>query len=151
MSGKFNGFDWQELTQYWGVEFKQKEYPEFEGKEPSYDTMENYRTKDGYYSWSDWWSVEASDEYKKHIKEFGKIKNFNEQSELEAVRKYMHDSFYNGTKDQIAKDLREFITVLYEESEKIDYQSPVWKALLELEDDGTLIKFTSLLLPMMWT
>lgn len=151
MSSKFNGFDWQELTQYWNIKFEQKEYPEFEGETPSYDKMENYKTEDGNYSWSEWWKSEASEEYKEYTEEFGKIKVLNEQLELDAVRKYMHDSFHNGTKGQVVEDLREFIAALYEESEKNDYQSPVWKALLELENDETLIKFTSLLLPMMWT
>ena len=68
------------------------------------------------------------------------------------INAYMFDTL--GDKKRmvkVTKILRKFISVLYKQSKKIDYQYPVWKGLLNVKDDETLIKFTSVLLKGMWT
>jgi hypothetical protein len=46
---------------------------------------------------------------------------------------------------------RAFVAALYEESEKHDFYHPVWKGLLEVEDDYSFLRMLHLLATTAWT
>jgi hypothetical protein len=68
------------------------------------------------------------------------------------VKDYMLAAIGNKKKEpKVAKDIREFLTVLHKKAKKNDYNHPVWAGLLKVEHDETLIRFTVDLLSRMWT
>lgn len=146
----FKGYDWTELIEYWNVQIPQDEFPDFDGDEPDWDNLTNYPVKGGY-SYSDWYDNEASEEYKEYMKGYAQYEKDVEYISQQAIRNYMHSSYEKEWKQKIASDLRLFITALRDQSDKIDFQTPVWNALLEIKDDYTLLSFVELLIPAMWT
>jgi hypothetical protein len=55
----------------------------------------------------------------------------------------------NTALKQTAKDVRTFLRALIKQENS--YSTPVWKGLLAVKDDETLLKFTIELLECMWT
>lgn len=51
----------------------------------------------------------------------------------------------------IARDIRLFLTRVLSQGINVGYWAPVWRGLLEIKDDYTLIQVTIPLLPYMWT
>lgn len=51
---------------------------------------------------------------------------------------------------QRIKLMRDFLSALIEEEERIGYRAPLFKGLAQLEDPATFVKYFGVLLPHMW-
>lgn len=146
----FKGYDWEELIEFWGIKIPDDEFPDFDGEYPDADKMEKYETKDGHLSYSAWWQNEASDEYKRYIKEFGKWEKDTDKIKRKAIMDYIWASHGTDREHKVASELQMFIDALMVQSDGHDYQTPVWSALLDIESNYTLFQFVGYLLPAMW-
>lgn len=50
----------------------------------------------------------------------------------------------------VASEIRVFVMALFETSDGKFDNAPLWKGLLEMENDYTLLKYTSILIEHMW-
>ncbi len=69
---------------------------------------------------------------------------------LEETREYLYQSFLTDREKEVADTIRVFLERLYENSKGVKENAPVWKGLLEIKDDFTLIKYSGILLEYMW-
>ena len=69
---------------------------------------------------------------------------------LEKTKDYLADNHFSNT-EFLAGEIRKFLYILYENCLQAKrYNSPIWKGMLEIVDDWTLIKYTIVLLEHMW-
>lgn len=69
---------------------------------------------------------------------------------LEKTREYLFASLLTDREKEVADVVRAFLEKLYNNSKGIKENAPVWKGLLEIKGDFTLIKYSGILLEYMW-
>lgn len=74
-----------------------------------------------------------------------------DEARRKALADFLREAHETEREKRIARAVRKFIRALHQNSKKRDYYSPVWKALLQIEDNHTLFRCLSLLLPDMWS
>lgn len=87
-------------------------------------------------------------------KHFGIIDNdyecWKDDKVLRKTRKFLQDKLFTDQEIQVEIVLRMFLEKLYENSIGIKENAPIWKGLLEVKGDFTLIKYSIILLEHMW-
>ncbi|WP_438449322.1 hypothetical protein [Gorillibacterium sp. sgz5001074] len=84
---------------------------------------------------------------------FGICENslLNEEDILKKTREFLGSALYDSdAEEKVAEVIRNFLTALYTRCSKGKHTGPLWKGLLEIEDNFTLIKYTCILLEHMW-
>lgn len=68
----------------------------------------------------------------------------------ESIKQYI---FENKNNEVVINDIKEYLNVLIEQSDEIDYNTPIWKALLDIskEDKNAFLQWVVYLLDAMWT
>ena len=74
-----------------------------------------------------------------------------DEARRKALADFLHEAYETTQEKRVARAVRKFIRALHQNSKKHDYYSPVWKALLKIEDNHTLFRCVGLLLPDMWS
>lgn len=82
---------------------------------------------------------------------FGLFENeYEDELTLKKTKDYLVTNHFSNT-EYLAKEIRRFLFELYKNClQSKRYSTPVWKGLLNIEDDFTLIKYTIILLEYMW-
>lgn len=66
------------------------------------------------------------------------------------TKEYLQNILFSNGEQEVATALRMFLNKLYENSKNFKCNAPIWKGLLEIEDDFTFIKYSIILLDQMW-
>lgn len=66
------------------------------------------------------------------------------------TKDFLQSVLMSDRETEVANGIRQFLTKLYNNSIEYKHNAPIWKGLLEVNDDFTLIKYTILLLEHMW-
>ncbi|TQR33947.1 hypothetical protein [Brevibacillus brevis] len=69
---------------------------------------------------------------------------------LNLTKDFLRSTLMSDREAEVANGIRQFLTKLYKNSIEHKHNAPIWKGLLEVNDDFTLIKYTILLLEHMW-
>lgn len=77
-------------------------------------------------------------------------KELEDEMLLQKTRNYLVSKHFSDG-DYLAGEIRCFLRMLYQNCLKAQrYNTPIWKGLLDVKDDFTLIKYTIILLDVMW-
>lgn len=142
MSGKeykFKGFDWTELAECWGLKAEKSES-----------------------KWLRMFSDEDDVPFKPVKVDYFINKRkvtfeVDEEDEIlaEKIKSHIRDNLDLITakfKDESMRDdIHRFLKALINESKQIDYNYPIYEAMLELNDDWTICKWVTNNLEMLWT
>jgi len=81
-----------------------------------------------------------------------KVEDWQDDTEiLNKTKDYLQSMLLNEHKqDEVAHPLRLFLQKLYDNSLKHKSNAPIWKGLLEVEDNFTFIKYSVILFEHMW-
>lgn len=140
---KFKGYDWTELAECWGIKVERKPLNVF--------TSDGKKDKDLNLS------VPEKIEVIHHIN--GTTMKFLVEDEeevlAEKIKQHIRSNLTfggDGFKDKkMREDLNNFLTVLIKEEEQWGYNAPVYKGILEVEDDFTFSKWVCDNLERLWT
>lgn len=139
MSYKFKGFDWVELAECWGVIVEEKPILDDSPK-----LKEIFKTKE---------KIEVT----KFINGTKMVFTVDDEEEVlaEKIKQHIYknlDYDVGRFKDkQMRVDLEDFLKALIKESEKIDYNTPVYKGILAVENDETFAKWICSNLETLWS
>jgi len=70
---------------------------------------------------------------------------------LRETQKILLSAIAHSNEKKVAKLIKKFLQALHKESKRINYSAPLWKGMLKIKSDETLIKHTVELLDSMWT
>jgi hypothetical protein len=76
------------------------------------------------------------------------------ETHKERLAVYMHEAMSwdeNDHTKKVAADLREFLGVLADEEEHIGFYAPLWRGLIAIEHDSTMLKIAAKLVDHMWS
>lgn len=82
-------------------------------------------------------------------KHFG-IDCSNEQEALIKTKAHINSVLMTEQENVAATEIRVFVKALFERAEGKYDNAPLWKGLLEMENDYTFLKYTSILIDHMW-
>jgi hypothetical protein len=75
----------------------------------------------------------------------------NEQEALIKTKAYINSVLMTDKENVVASEIRVFVKALHEKAEGKFDNAPLWKGLLEMKNDYTLLKYTSILIEHMWS
>ena len=80
---------------------------------------------------------------------------YNESDDNEIVLKktkdYLIESYLPKANSVVADTIRAYLGALFDRCSKVgSYSTPLWRGLMQIEDDRTLIKYTVALLEYLW-
>ncbi|MDN4608968.1 hypothetical protein [Sporosarcina highlanderae] len=136
---KFKGYDWSELAECWGLEVK--EQPFFasgtDGEVVNLGTIPEKIEK----------------EYRINSTTMKVLLTDEEEVQAEKIKQFILSNLDAGgfKHPHIRTDIHDFLKALINESEKLDYSTPVYEGLLKIEDDHTLATWITYNLEMLWT
>lgn len=142
MTYKFNGFDWVELADCWGITVQEKPM-NVTGLDHEPKLKEMFKTKE---------KIEVT----KFINGMKMVFTIDDDEEVLAEKIKQHirsnlDFSKGGFKNkQIRIDLENFLKALIKESER-DYNTPVYKGILAVESDETFAFWICNNLETLWT
>lgn len=140
---EFKGFSWGELAECWGITVEEQPMNVI-GIDDEPELKEIFKTKE---------EIEVT----KYINGMKMVYTVDDEEEVLAEKIKNHiqsnlDSSGKGFKDkQMRKDLDSFLHALINEEEKLGYNAPVFKGLLEVEDDKSFAKWICHNLERLWT
>lgn len=143
MSYEFKGFDWTELADCWGITVEEQPI-NVVGLEDNSELEEMFKVKE---------KIEVT----KLINGMKMVFTVDNEEEVlaEKVKQHIRNNLAlggDGFKDkQIRIDLENFLKALIKESEKIDYNAPVYKGILEVESDEVFAKWICNNLETLWS
>jgi len=83
-------------------------------------------------------------------KQFGLFENdLEDEITLQKTKDYLVSKHFSDT-ESVSSEIRLFLRALCRNCDGNKYTTPIWKGLLNVEDDFTLIKYTIVLLEHMW-
>lgn len=74
----------------------------------------------------------------------------NDEEIITTTKKYLLDSLDSDREKEVAELLRDFTTKLYNNSVGVKSNASIWKGLMEVENDFTIIKYSYILFEYMW-
>jgi len=80
---------------------------------------------------------------------------YNESDENEIIIKktkdYLIENYLPTANGEVADTIRSYLGALFDRCSKVGrYSAPLWRGLIQIEDDRTLIKYTAVLLEHLW-
>ena len=147
---QFKGADWEELLDAFGIVVTEPPEVEWTGDEPEPELeMVSTPIEDGFFEMS---FPELEDpEIEAYWDAVHQRDAAMDEARRKALADFLHGTYGTALEKRVARTVRKFLRALHQNSKKRDYYSPVWKALLKIEDNHTLFRCVSLLLPDMWS
>lgn len=138
MSYRFKGYDWTELAECWEITVEEERIRAIGAESASFKFKEEI-------------------DVTKFINGMKMVFTVSDEEEVlaEKIKRYIHKSLYiseDSFKDrQIRTDLENFLKALIKESERTDYNAPVYRGILEIESDRVFAKWICNNLESLWS
>ena len=146
----FKGHSWEELLTAFNLKIEEPPEVEWTGGGPTPKLQIKFkRSKEGYrlVSFRNGESPQVQAYWEAQHKRDEAI----DEAKRKAITDFLDEVYGTDHEEEVFAKLICFLAFLLKQSEQHDYYHPVWRALLQIEDNHTLFQCVGMLLPAMWT